>query len=150
VRLSFKERRRKISEPTKLHRKSGVWGTRRLVRPYSTAESVSTHTGRPLGPALVPRIDDGNTGMLEMLRIPGSHRETVCCRGRSNIGAGRGHRAACLGSAHNDLGQLLRGIYIKRTLFGDDAFRGRTEFPPNQRRAHTTANPRESVSSLDA
>jgi hypothetical protein len=27
VRLSFKERRMKIREPTKLHRKSGVWGT---------------------------------------------------------------------------------------------------------------------------
>ena|ERR1700679_3672090 len=27
----FKERRMKCREPTKLHRKSGVWGTRRLV-----------------------------------------------------------------------------------------------------------------------
>jgi hypothetical protein len=28
----FKERRMKSREPTKLHRKSGVWGTRRWVR----------------------------------------------------------------------------------------------------------------------
>jgi hypothetical protein len=28
----FKERRMKFREPTKLHRKSGMWGTRRLVR----------------------------------------------------------------------------------------------------------------------
>jgi hypothetical protein len=27
----FKERRMKLVEPTKPHRKSGVWGTRRLV-----------------------------------------------------------------------------------------------------------------------
>jgi hypothetical protein len=31
VRLSFKERRRKFREPTKLPRKSEVWGTRRWV-----------------------------------------------------------------------------------------------------------------------
>jgi hypothetical protein len=28
----FKESRMKFWEPTKLHRKSGMWGTRRLVR----------------------------------------------------------------------------------------------------------------------
>jgi hypothetical protein len=31
----FKERRRESREPTKLHRKSGVWGTRRLLRGWS-------------------------------------------------------------------------------------------------------------------
>jgi hypothetical protein len=32
VRLSLKESRMKSREPTKLHRKSGVWGTLRLSR----------------------------------------------------------------------------------------------------------------------
>jgi hypothetical protein len=32
VRLSLKERRLKFGEPTKLHRKSGMWGTRDLFR----------------------------------------------------------------------------------------------------------------------
>jgi hypothetical protein len=36
----FKERRMKFKEPTKLHRKSGVWGTRRLagIEPKARAE----------------------------------------------------------------------------------------------------------------
>jgi hypothetical protein len=70
VRLSFKERRMKFREPTKLHRKSGVWGTRRFFAGKEKSlligkkEAARTHifalrrlcTTRIISPRLSPSL----------------------------------------------------------------------------------------------
>jgi hypothetical protein len=53
VRLSFKERRMKFREPTKLHRKSGVWGTHRPVEGMEPKRSFPSTLHLPPAPRLL-------------------------------------------------------------------------------------------------
>jgi hypothetical protein len=60
----FKESRRKFREPTKLHRKSGMWGTRLWWRGWSQPVAVE--------PTAVPPVRSGSQGkMRESSDFPG-------------------------------------------------------------------------------